>query len=171
MSTLLSAGVVRGGWVTAHSGGEAACGGQCWWQWWWPVLLYTLLLQLLVQGSQSEAHVLVYAPISSAGLGFQEEASERPAAQGGGPVLIPPIFAPCEYLSNLPLLSFHDISASLVIHSEACFHFKPCCWVFWGRAEEWMGCSGTLGGWVRPKQGCWLPNYKLRIWPPIVSVH
>ena len=28
-----------------------------------------------------------------------------------------------------------------------------------------------LGGWVRPKQGCWLPNYKLRIWPPIEGVH
>ena len=147
MSTLLSGGVVRGGWVTTHSGGEAACGGQQWWQWWWPVLLYTLLLQLLVQGSQSEAHVLVYAPISSAGLGFQEEASERPAAQGGGPVLIPPIFAPCEYLSNLPLLSFHDISASLVIHSGACFHFEPLLLVFLGQGGRVDGMLWDIG-WV-----------------------
>ena len=103
----------------------------------------------------------MYAPISSAGLGFQEEASERPAAQGGGPVLVPPIFVPCEYLSNLPLLSSHDISASLVIHSEACFHFKPCCWFFWGRAEEWMGCSGTywVGGWDQNRGvGCPIIN-------------
>ena len=100
-----------------------------------------------MQGSQSEAHVLVYAPISSAGLGFQEEASERPAAQGGGPVLVPPIFAPCEYLSNLPLLSFYDISASLVIHSGACFPFKPCSWVFWGQGGRVDGMLWDIG-WV-----------------------